>query len=159
MTYQIASVYIPKKGTTTPTTTENIPLYKRLIEVYEGEEMGNPRKVSINGNQVLLDGQPLTSYTFKQDYYWMMGDNRHNSEDSRFWGFVPENHIVGKPVFIWFSWDSNGKGIGEKIRWERLFTTVGGSGQPVSYFVYFLVALVAYFIISKIIKNKRASKS
>ena len=156
---QIAPLYIPKKGTTTPINAENIPLYKRLIEVYEGEEMGNPRKITVNGNQVLLDGQPLTSYTFKQDYYWMMGDNRHNSGDSRFWGFVPENHIVGKPVFIWFSWDSNGKGIGEKIRWERIFTTVGGDGKPVSYFLYFVIALIAYLVISKIIKNKRASKS
>ncbi|MCC4214572.1 signal peptidase I [Leeuwenhoekiella parthenopeia] len=156
---QIAPVYIPKKGTSTAITPENIPLYKRLIEVYEGEEMGEPRKITVSGNQVMLDGQPITSYTFKQDYYWMMGDNRHNSEDSRFWGFVPENHIVGKPVFIWFSWDSNGKGITEKIRWERLFTTVGGDGKPVSYFLYFVIALIAYLVISKIVKNKRAAKS
>jgi signal peptidase I len=74
----------------------------------------------------------------------MMGDNRHNSEDSRYWGYVPEDHIVGKPVFIWMSWDTNGKGFG-KIRWERLFTTVGGDGQPQSYFKLFLIALAAFF--------------
>ena len=156
---QMASIYIPKKGTTTPINTKTIPFYKRLIEVYEGEEMGHPQKITVEGDSVLLDGKPLTEYTFKQDYYWMMGDNRHNSEDSRFWGYVPENHIVGKPVFIWFSWDSMGKGIMEKIRWDRLFTTVGGSGKPVSYFLYFIIALVAYFVIAKIIKNKRATKS
>ncbi|MGO4911412.1 signal peptidase I [Leeuwenhoekiella sp. W20_SRS_FM14] len=152
---QISTLYIPKKGTSTPITTENIPLYKRLIEVYEGTEMGHPQTITISGNQVLLDNQPLTEYTFKQDYYWMMGDNRHNSEDSRFWGFVPENHVVGKPVFIWFSWDSNGNGIMEKIRFDRLFTTVGGNGKPVSYFLYFVIALVAYIVISKIVKNRR----
>ncbi len=69
-----------------------------------------------------------------------MGDNRHNSEDSRYWGYVPEDHIVGKPVFIWLSWDTNGKGI-NKIRWDRVFTTVDGEGQPQSYFKYFLILL------------------
>ena len=81
------------------------------------------------------------------DYYWMMGDNRHNSEDSRYWGFVPSDHIVGKPVFIWMSLDQNvpwGKAL-DKIRWERLFTTVGGSGEPVSYFIYFVIAVAAWF--------------
>ena len=152
----MASFYIPKAGATTPITVENLPLYKRLIEVYEGEEMGEQREITINGTEVSLNGQPLTEYTFKQNYYWMMGDNRHNSEDSRFWGFVPENHIVGKPVFIWFSWDSNGSGIMEKIRWERLFTTVGGDGKPVSYFIYFIIALVGYIVISKVIKIRKA---
>jgi signal peptidase I len=75
----------------------------------------------------------------------MMGDNRHNSEDSRYWGYVPENHIVGKPVFIWMSWDTNGKGI-NKIRWSRVFTTVDGEGQPQSYFKYFLIILALYFV-------------
>jgi signal peptidase I len=81
------------------------------------------------------------------DYYWMMGDNRHNSEDSRYWGYVPADHIVGKPVFIWMSLDQNvpwGKAI-DKIRWNRLFTTVGGSGEPVSYFIYFVILLAGWF--------------
>jgi signal peptidase I len=87
----------------------------------------------------------------------MMGDNRHRSEDSRYWGFVPADHIVGKPVLIWMSLDQNvpwSKAI-DKIRWERLFTTVGGEGQPYSYFKFFLIALVAYFGISFYLKKKK----
>jgi len=84
----------------------------------------------------------------------MMGDNRHNSEDSRYWGFVPQDHIVGKPVFIWMSMDPHGSGLG-KVRWERLFTTVGGSGQPYSYFKFFLIGLAAYFGISFYMKKKK----
>ena len=155
---QMREFYIPKKGATIQITPENIPLYKRLIEVYEGHEMGVENHINVNGTQVMLNRQPLTSYTFKQNYYWMMGDNRHNSEDSRFWGFVPENHIVGKPVFIWFSWDSRAEGLFNKIRWERLFTTVGGKGQPVSYFVYFIIVLVGYFVIRKVVRIQKGKK-
>jgi signal peptidase I len=90
-------------------------------------------------------------------HYFMMGDNRHNSEDSRYWGYVPEDHIVGKPVFIWMSWDSNGKGI-NKIRWDRLFTTVNGEGQPQSYFKYFLFLLALYFVGDYFWKKRKASK-
>lgn len=138
-------IYIPKKGTTTKLTTETFPLYKRLIEVYEGSELGIDNKLSVNGTQVFLNGVPVESYTFKQDYYWMMGDNRHNSLDSRYFGFVPENHVVGKPVFVWFSWDTNGTGIMNKIRWDRLFTTVSGDKEPTSYLPYFLIGLVILF--------------
>ena len=87
----------------------------------------------------------------------MMGDNRNNSEDSRYWGYVPDDHIVGKPVFIWMSWDTNGKGI-NKIRWDRLFTTVSGDGQPQSYFKYFLGLLVMYFVGEYFWKKRKASK-
>ena len=87
-----------------------------------------------------------------------MGDNRHNSEDSRYWGYVPENHVVGKPIFIWMSWDSEGKGILNKIRWERLFTTVSGEGQPNSYFKYFLFLLVAYFVGEYFWKKRKTKK-
>jgi signal peptidase I len=87
----------------------------------------------------------------------MMGDNRNNSEDSRYWGYVPDDHIVGKPVFIWMSWDTNGKGI-HKIRWDRLFTTVSGDGQPQSYFKYFLGLLVLYFVGEYFWKKRKASK-
>ena len=85
----------------------------------------------------------------------MMGDNRHNSEDSRAWGYVPENHIVGKPVFVWFSWDSNARGLFNKIRWERMFTTVGGDSKPVSYFKYFLIILAGWIIYSQYRKRKK----
>lgn len=141
----LGPIYIPKKGTTTKLTPENIPFYRRLIEVYEGSELGINNKLSVNGTQVLLNGTPTDSYTFKQDYYWMMGDNRHNSLDSRYFGYVPENHVVGKPVFVWFSWDTNGDGIMNKIRWERLFTTVSGDKEPTSYLPYFLIGLVILF--------------
>jgi len=86
----------------------------------------------------------------------MMGDNRQNSEDARFWGYVPFDHVVGKPVFIWFSWDSNQQGIGNKIRWERVFTTVHGNGKPVSYLYYFLGALILWFGYSSYRKRKNA---
>ncbi|MHA7058004.1 signal peptidase I [Aquimarina sp. M1] len=153
------AIYIPEAGKTVKMDLKSFSLYRRIIEVYEGSEMGIDNKLTVNGTQVLLNGNPIDSYTFKQNYYWMMGDNRHNSEDSRAWGYVPANHIVGKPVFIWMSWDSNAKGLFNKIRWERLFTTVGGSGKPVSYFYYFLIALVGWIIFSKYRKRKKAAKS
>ena len=148
-------IYIPEAGKEVALTIENLPLYKRIIEVYEH----NTLKVS--GSQILINDQPVTSYTFKQNYYWMMGDNRHRSEDSRYWGFVPEDHIVGKPVFIWMSLDQNipwSKAI-DKIRWERMFTTVGGEGQPYSYFKFFLIALAAYFGITFYMKKKKQKAS
>ena len=136
-------IYIPKKGTTVALDMEVLPLYKRLISEYEGH------KVASSGSQILIDDEPATSYTFEQDYYWMMGDNRNNSVDSRGWGFVPFDHVVGKPVFIWMSWD----GI-KNPRWERWFTTVGGSGKPTSYLIPFLILLAAWFGYSKWKKRK-----
>ena len=125
-------------------------LYKRIIEVYEGSEMGLDNKITLSGTQVLLNGAPLTEYTFLQDYYWMMGDNRNNSEDARSWGYTPYNHVVGKPVFVWMSYDSNWK-----PRWERFFTTVGGNGKPVSYLYYFLGLLAAWYVFSFFRKKKK----
>ncbi len=153
-TSHFGPIYIPKAGVTVAITPESIPFYKRIIEVYEGEEMGVEQKVTVQGNQVLMNGTPFSDYTFKQDYYWMMGDNRNNSEDARMWGYVPHNHVVGKPVFIWMSWDSNEKGF-NKIRWDRMFTTVGGDGEPVSYFKYFLIVLAGWFIFDFIRKRKK----
>ena len=150
-------IYIPEAGKTVKMDLKSFSLYRRIIEVYEGSEMGIDNKLSVNGTQVLLNGKPLDSYTFKQDYYWMMGDNRHNSEDSRVWGYVPANHIVGKPVFVWFSWDSNAKGLFNKIRWDRMFTTVGGSGEPVSYFKYFLILLAGWMIYNQYRKRKKGA--
>lgn len=140
-------IYIPEKGKTIKLTKENLPFYKQIIREYENNQ------VDLQGNQVMINGQPADSYTFQQDYYWMMGDNRHNSEDSRYWGYVPFDHVVGKPVFIWFSWNSQGKGM-EKIRWDRLFTTVHGEGKPVSYFYWFLGALALWYGYSKFKKKK-----
>ncbi len=104
-------IEIPQKGQTVKLTPENLPLYERIIHAYELHDL------QVKGDQILIDGQPADSYTFAMDYYWMMGDNRHNSADSRYWGFVPENHIVGKAVFIWFSRDKVNGGI----RWNRMF--------------------------------------
>jgi len=142
---------IPEKGKTVELNKETIPFYKKIIGEYEKNDL------KVTGDEIRINGQIATSYTFKQDYYWMMGDNRHRSEDSRFWGFVPADHIVGKPVFIWMSLDQNEswKNIGEKVRWDRMFTTVGGSGEPVSYFKYFLVALVLWFAGSYFWKKKK----
>ncbi|MDR6300280.1 signal peptidase I [Mesonia maritima] len=152
---QFGPLYIPEQGKTIALTPESLPLYKRIIEVYEGEEMGIDNKLTQNGTQILLNGEPIKNYILKQNYYFMMGDNRHNSEDSRFWGFVPETHIVGKPVFIWMSLDSNASGF-DKIRWERLFTTVGGEGKPVSYFYYFLIGLIVILGINFFRKRKKS---
>jgi signal peptidase I len=93
------------------------------------------------------------------DYYWMMGDNRNNSQDARSWGYVPFNHVVGKPVFVWMSWNSNEQGFFNKIRTERLFTTVSGEGKPISYFFYFLIALAGYFVFNFFRKRKKDKSS
>ncbi|MCK5815288.1 MAG: signal peptidase I [Flavobacteriaceae bacterium] len=141
-------IYIPKKGTTVALNHQSLPFYKNLIKQYEHNS-----NVIFNGDDVYIDGEKITEYTFKQDYYWMMGDNRQSSLDARFWGFTPFDHVVGKPVFIWFSWETNGQGIKEKIRWDRLFTTVHGEGKPKSYFYYFLVVLGIYLVYSNFFRK------
>ena len=104
-------------GETVSITTENLSIYKDIIERYENN------KLEVVAGEIYINGKVATTYTFAMDYFWMMGDNRHNSADSRFWGFVPENHIVGKALFVWMSWDKNAKGL-NKIRWNRLFSSV-----------------------------------
>lgn len=107
-------IIVPKKGWTVKLDSLSLPFYKRAITVYEGN------KLEMKGNEIYINGTKADTYTFKLNYYWMMGDNRHNSYDSRFWGFVPEDHIVGKALFVWMSWDSNASFL-SKIRWNRLF--------------------------------------
>ena len=106
-------IWIPKKGATIDLNMDNIAIYERPIRVYEGNEL------EVKNGQIYINGQLAKKYTFKMDYYWMMGDNRHNSADSRYWGFVPEDHIVGKPIFIWWSSDPDRKGF-RGIRWNRI---------------------------------------
>lgn len=145
-------IYIPEQGKMVKLDLVSLPLYKRIITEYEGN------KLEIKGDAIYINDKIATSYTFKQNYYWMMGDNRHRSEDSRYWGYVPENHIIGKPIFIWMSWNSDGVGIMNKIRWERMFTTVSGEGKPESFFKYFLGFLALYFVGEHFWKKRQVDK-
>ena len=111
-------IWIPKKGETIELSLDNLPLYERPIHAYEGNAL------EVKDGKIFINGEETTKYTFKMDYYWMMGDNRHNSADSRFWGFVPEDHVVGKPIFIWLSLDQDRGWFDGKIRWNRLFKFV-----------------------------------
>jgi signal peptidase I len=110
-------IWIPKKGATVKLDSSNIDLYDRIIDVYENNDL------RVEGSRIFINNEPADSYTFKMDYYWMMGDNRHNSADSRYWGFVPEDHVVGKPKFIWLSLDKEAEGI-KRIRLNRMFMRV-----------------------------------
>ena len=111
-------IWIPQKGKSVKLTLDNLPIYERPIRAYEGNEL----EVTDDG-KIMINGKEANEYTFKLDYYWMMGDNRHNSADSRYWGFVPEDHIVGKPIFIWWSSDPDRRGL-NGVRWSRLFRFV-----------------------------------
>jgi signal peptidase I len=111
-------LWIPKHGVTIPLNMHNICFYKRIIGVFEGN------KLQIMDGKIFINGKEATEYTFKMDYFWMMGDNRHNSADSRYWGFVPQDHVVGKAVFVWLSLDSNKSIFDGKIRWSKLFRIV-----------------------------------
>jgi signal peptidase I len=145
-------LYIPEAGKTIDLNIEILPLYKRVISEYEQNEL------QVKGNQIFINGEAVTNYTFKQNYYWMMGDNRHNSLDARAWGFVPENHVVGKPVFVWMSIDNFNAGIKNwSIRWDRVFTTVHGKGERVSYLIPFLVVLFGWIGFNKWRKHKKAN--
>ena len=148
-------IYIPQEGKTVALNKETLPFYEMIISEYEHNDL------KVNGNEIRINGEIVTDYTFKQNYYWMMGDNRHNSEDSRYWGYVPEDHIVGKPVFIWLSLDANEpwSNISKKVRWDRMFTTVSGDGEPVSYFKHFLVLLALWFGFDYFRKRKKKASN
>ena len=111
-------IWIPKKGATIKLTEDNLPIYERPIRAYEG----NTLEVKEDG--IYINGKKTDEYTFKMDYYWMMGDNRHNSADARSWGFVPEDHVVGKPIVVWLSLDKDRGWFDGKIRWNRIFKWV-----------------------------------
>lgn len=110
-------LYIPKKGATINLTTENIMLWQRIIEAYEYNDL------EVVDGKILINGEETDTYTFKMDYYWLVGDNRHNSADSRYWGFVPENHVVGRAMFVWLSIDKN-KSFINKIRFDKTFRVI-----------------------------------
>ena len=144
-------IYIPKKGDVLQLNKETYPFYKWIIQRYDThdkEHKLNKHKVTLKGNDVYVDDKLTKEYTVQQDYYWMMGDNRNESEDARFWGYVPFDHVVGKPIFIFFSKGPDG------IRWNRVFTTVTGSGERKSYLLPFLVLILAYFGFSEYKKRK-----
>ena len=147
-------IYIPKAGATIALNSETLPFYEQIIKNYEGNDL------QVIDHNIFINGEKANSYTFKQDYYWLMGDNRHNSLDARYWGFVPFDHVLGKPVMIWFSWDADAPSFREKIksiRWDRMFTTVGGDGDPVSY-RYVVFVLIGLYIGFNIFKNKKHKK-
>ena len=110
-------IWIPQKGKTIHLDLKNLPIYERPISVYENNDL------KVKDGKIFINGKQTNTYTFKMDYYWMMGDNRHNSADSRYWGFVPEDHVVGKPIFIWWSSDPDRNGF-SGIRWSRIFSFV-----------------------------------
>ncbi|MDC0643010.1 signal peptidase I [Flavobacteriaceae bacterium] len=145
-------IVLPKAGATVNLNEGNLPLYKKIIREYENNSL------DLQDGRILINGKEVSSYTFDQDYYWMMGDNRHRSEDSRYWGFVPENHIVGKPVLVWFSIEGINDGIRNwRIRWDRVMTTVKGEGKPISFFPYFIGAVVLWQLFAFIRRRKQTT--
>lgn len=147
-------LWIPQKGATVELDSHNINIYHRIIRVYEGNELE-----IIDGKTFLINGEKTSSYTFTQDYYWAMGDNRHNSLDSRFWGFVPKDHVLGKPVFVWMSYDKFASNLVDKIRTERVFTLVNAEGKRKSYFWHAFIIGILLYAGSKLYKRKKAAKS
>ena len=148
-------IYIPKKGATVKLDSKSLPFYEQIIKNYENNNL-----VTFN-DKIYINGKEANSYTFKQDYYWMMGDNRQNSLDARYWGYVPFDHVVGKPVLIWFSWDADAVGFMNKlksIRWNRMFTTVGGNGKLVSY-LWLAGLIIASYIGFSFYTSKKKKKS
>ena len=148
-------IYIPKAGSSVELTSESLPFYEQIIRNYENNDL------QVIGENIFINGKKVDSYTFKQDYFYLIGDNRHNSLDARYWGYVPFDHVLGKPVMIWFSWDANAASFGAKlksIRWNRLFTTVHGDGKPISYRYLVLVLIGLYMGYNFYKKKKKTHK-
>ncbi|MEN8851937.1 MAG: signal peptidase I, partial [Candidatus Arcticimaribacter sp.] len=147
-------IVLPKAGVTIDLTAQNLPLYKKIIREYEGNQLSKKE------GAIIINGKESTQYTFQQDYYWMMGDNRHRSEDSRYWGFVPEDHIVGKPVLIWFSIEGINDGIRNwSIRWDRVMTTVKGEGKAFAFGPYVFGLILIWQVIVFILRRKKAQSA
>ena len=149
-------IYIPKAGATVKIDAASLPFYKQIIKNYENNDL------AVIGDAIFINGEEASSYTFKQDYYWLMGDNRHNSLDARYWGYVPFDHVLGKPVMIWWSWDPStpifSSARFQSIRWDRIFTTVHGEGTPVSYRYLVLTLIILYFGFSFYRGKKKKNK-
>ena len=146
-------LYIPKAGDKIDLNIKTLPLYKKIITDYEFNDL------LVVDEDILINGVKENEYVFKQDYYWMMGDNRYNSEDSRVWGFVPFDHVLGRPVFIWMSIEGLFNGMENwKFRWDRVFTTIGFDGKPRSYLPHFIIFIVGWQLYL-FIKKRRRKKS
>ncbi len=148
-------LWIPKEGTTVKLDTSNLPIYRRIITAFENNTL------DVKGGTIYINGSVATSYTFKQNYYFMMGDNRHNSVDSRYWGFVPEDHIVGRASFIWMSLKQNVPFL-KKFRLERFFTFVSPSGLSRSYLIpglLIIIIAIGYGSIKNRMREKMLKKS
>ena len=147
---QLGPIYIPKAGDKINLTINELPIYKKIIRDYENNS------IEVIDDNIYINNEVSNEYTFKQDYYWMMGDNRYNSEDSRVWGYVPFDHVLGKPVFIWMSIDGLFQGIRNwRFRWDRIFTTIGFEGKPRSYLPHFLFFILAWQIFIFIKKRRK----
>lgn len=147
-------IVLPKAGTSVNLTLQNLPLYKKIIREYE------KNLLEVKDGAIFINGKETTQYSFQQDYYWMMGDNRHRSEDSRYWGFVPEDHIVGKPVLIWFSIEGINDGIRNwSIRWDRVMTTVKGEGKAFAFGPFVFGIILIWQIVAFILRRKKAQSA
>ena len=145
-------LYIPKAGDKIDLNIKTLPLYKKIITDYEFNDL------KVVDEDILINGIKENEYVFKQDYYWMMGDNRYNSEDSRVWGFVPFDHVLGRPVFIWMSIEGLFNGIENwNFRWDRVFTTIGFDGEPRSYLPHFIGFIIAWQVFFFIKRRRKSS--
>ena len=145
-------LYIPKAGDKIDLNIKTLPLYKKIITDYEFNDL------KVINEDILINGIKENEYVFKQDYYWMMGDNRYNSEDSRVWGFVPFDHVLGRPVFIWMSIEGLFSGIENwNFRWDRVFTTIGFDGEPRSYLPHFIGFIIAWQVFFYIKRRRKIS--